>query len=105
MQEEPDDYITYSARRDQLRPLEECSHEPNFVGEASEWAVTRALQLLPTNFTEKEWELEIKKATLDEAIISLTEDGLIDQIWDEKLGEVTFKISEKGKNIIKDKIE
>lgn len=88
----------YSVNKETLKKLESCSHEIGSAGpgleDYSEWAMTRALKLMPDKFTEKQFENEITESSLIEGIIALSNDGLIDFYWDPDIQSVVFKVNE-----------
>jgi hypothetical protein len=90
----------YSVNKETLKNLEVCSHKIGSAGDGledySEWAMTRALRLMPSKFTEKQFADEIAESSLIEGIIALSNDGLIDFYWDSDIQTVVFKVNESN---------
>lgn len=76
------------------KPLEECSKEEDKDG-VSEYDHAMAFNLLPDEFSNEDFSDMLHKVIIDRTLQSMVQKDLIEQYWDEKSGNMLFKLKEQ----------
>lgn len=80
--------------------ISECSTEENEDG-TCERDLAIAYNLLPKEFTEKEFAKIINDVALERHMNELIKDGFLEQSWDTSVEAIVYKLTPKGEAYLK----